>query len=165
MTRQSMSNSLLIEIAISRAIDNLSSSTRSLLRSCKIIVSHNNVFWHVIVIAPTPVVWKRVVKRLVSITRRLAQTLSSFIIGVCIDSDVIPFGGNGKGIIQRKFLAGKTWWTQERNLEHLNWMEVVPKNRQYHHKYHYLLKRMGIQFLCMYRCAPKYPISKATPSE
>lgn len=140
MRAQSTANSLLIEIAICRAIENLSSSTRALLRSCKIIVSHNSIFWHVIIIAPSTVVWKRLVKRLVGITRRLNQTLGSFMIGVCIDSDVIPFGGGGTGIIQRKFLAGKTWWMQQRNLEHLNWIEVVPKNRHYHHKYYYLLR-------------------------
>lgn len=146
MTAQSNTNSPLIEIAISRAIDNLNSSTRALLRSCKIIISHNRVLWHVIVIAPTPVIWKRLVKRLVSITRRFAQTLGSFMIGVCIASDTMPFGGGGEGFIQRKFLVGKSWWVQQRNSEHLYWIEVVPRNRKYHHQYYRLIKRWGYSF-------------------
>jgi anthranilate/para-aminobenzoate synthase component II len=146
MAAQSKTGSSLIEIAISRAIDNLNSSTRALLRSCRIVASNNRLLWHVVVIAPTPVVWKRLVKRLVSITRRLAQTLGSFMIGVCIASDIIPFGHGGQGIIQRKFLSGKTWWIQQRNLEHFNWIDVVPRNRKYHHQYYHLIKSMGYSF-------------------
>ncbi len=93
--------SSLIQVAILRAYSNLDSSTRALLNACQLLVDRNPNYWYIAFVAPNAQVWKRIVKRLESITRRFDQTTSSFMLAVCTVNDPMPPGGLGVGRIKR----------------------------------------------------------------
>jgi hypothetical protein len=93
MKEESLTSSSLISVAILRAYENLDASTRALLGGCKLMIARNESYWYIAFAAPNVQVWKRIVKRLESITRRFDRTLSSFMLTVCTSDDPVPPGG------------------------------------------------------------------------
>ena len=128
MNEDSLSSSLLIQAAISRAYANMDSSTRALLGLTQILIASHTTHWYIAVLAPNPAVWKRIVKRLESITRRLEETMSSFILAVCTTDDPVPPSGAGVGRVQRQFLIDQRWFVQLGYKDHTYWVEVAPEN-------------------------------------
>ncbi len=128
MEEESLTTSSLIQVAILRAYANMDSSTRALLGSCQILIARNPKYWYIAFAAPNPTIWKRIVKRLESITRRLERTLGSFMLAVCTSDDPVPPGGVGFGIVKRLFQINEAWFVQVCHDDHPYWMEVIPRN-------------------------------------
>lgn len=126
MKEESLTSSSIIQVAILRAYENLDASTRALLGACKLMIARNESYWYIAFAAPNVQVWKRIVKRLESITRRFDRTLSSFILAVCTSDDPVPPGGLGVGRVKRLFQINEDWFVQVTHDEHPYWMEVIP---------------------------------------
>lgn len=127
MKEESLNGSSIIKFALLRAYESLDASTQALLGVCQLMVARNQSYWYITFAAPNPAVWKRIVKRLESITRRFDRTLSSFILVVCTIDDLAPPGGQGIGIVKRLFQINKAWFVQVSNEAHPHWMQVIPK--------------------------------------
>jgi hypothetical protein len=91
------------------------------------MVARNQNYWYIVFVAPNVQVWKRIVKRLESITRRFDQTTSSFMLAVCTVNDPMPFGGLGVGRIKRLFEINSCQFVAVTHDEHPFWMEVIPR--------------------------------------
>jgi len=128
MNENSSTSASLVQIALIRAFNNMNSSTRALLRSCQVLVACDRTHWYIAFATPNLQIWKRIVKRLESITRRLEQTLSSFMLAVCTIDDLVPPGGTGVGIVQRLFLINQTTFVQIGHNDHPHWVEVAPES-------------------------------------
>jgi len=127
MTEVPSISSSLIQVAILRAYSNLDSSTRALLAACQLMVARNPNYWYIGFVAPNVPVWKRIVKRLESITRRFDQTTRSFMLAVCTVNDPMPPGGLGVGRIKRLFEINSCQFVAVTHDEHPFWMEVIPR--------------------------------------
>jgi len=127
MTEVPSISSSLIRVAILRAYSNLDSSTRAILAACQLMVARNQNYWYIVFVAPNVQVWKRIVKRLESITRRFDQTTSSFMLAVCTVNDPMPFGGLGVGRIKRFFEINSCQFVAVTHDEHPYWMKVIPR--------------------------------------
>lgn len=128
MKEESFNNSSIIRIALKRAYANMDASTRALLASCHLMIACNESYWYIAFAAPNPAVWKRIVKRLESITRRLEKTLSSFMLAICTQDDLLPPGGLKVGKVKRLFQINEAWFVQVNHDEHPHWIEVIPQD-------------------------------------
>lgn len=126
MNEKSWDKTSLFRVALLRAYNNLDSSTRALLGSCKLVTTRNATYWQIAFVAPSLVVWKRIVRRLESITRRFDETLSTFILAVCTSDDPVPAEVKGLGIIEQRFKVNQTKYVQLGNEVHPYWVQVVP---------------------------------------
>ncbi len=128
MKEESLTSPSLVEIALLRAYANMDSSTRALLGSCQLLIARNSSYWYIAFAAPNSTVWKRIVKRLESITRRLERTMSSFMLAVCTTDDPVLPGGLGVGRVKRLFQVNEVWFVQVGHDDHPYWIEVIPED-------------------------------------
>ncbi len=115
------------QLAIKKTIDNLSSSTRALIKVSDIGFSHNGSYWHIRIAAPNPQVMKRLVRRTQSLTQIFSRALSTFILSFCVKDNVIPFRGKLLGKIERSFSAQDLNFTQLRDCKN-PWIYIVPNH-------------------------------------
>ncbi len=88
------------------------------------MIAHNESYWYIAFAASNVQVWKRIVKRLESITRRFDRTLSSFMLAVCTSDDPVPPGGLGIGRVKRLFQINEAWFVQVTHDKHPYWIQV-----------------------------------------
>lgn len=115
-----------IKVAIQRAYSQLDASLRPLISACELQLGYHQETWIVLLIAPNQRIWKRLVRRSESITRRFNRVMSTFTLTFCLKGDAIPTGYGGRWRVQKNFWIEEEWWLQMQHQEHGHWVSVMP---------------------------------------
>jgi hypothetical protein len=118
----------LIQTAINRAYSSLEPSTYRLLEQSQTLIAKVPNCWYIGIFAPQADIYQKLVDQLEPLTRSLTRVMGSFRVGICIQSDPIPPGGAGVGMITDRFLIDTTWYYQVSNERHPYWCEVAPEH-------------------------------------
>lgn len=126
MTEQ-LTSLQITKIALQRAYSKLDSSNRALLSGCGFRLDYHNEYWNVIFIAPNQSIWKRLVKRIESITRRFSLVMNTFTVTFCLTSDPIAPSCSHLWRVQRTVRIDQRWWAQIQHGQHPYWVSLTPQ--------------------------------------